>query len=91
MGQVDHHAHAIHFAHDLTAESTQSVVLTRPLGRVADIIVAVMAKSHIHDTHLPVMPDAGDVAPDAYPFSMPMKTAFSPARLAAITSSGVRT
>ena len=52
MGKIDHDAAAVHLVDDLLAELAHAVVGVASTGRVAHIVVAVMAKGDIHDAAL---------------------------------------
>lgn len=48
MGEVDQHPDAVHFAHDFAAKVAQTIVLVLGArGRIANIVVAVVAERHI--------------------------------------------
>ena len=65
MAQVHHHAHAVHLLHDFTPERAQSAVLLIATGRVADVVISIVAERHIDDSALTELPDEREVAPDS--------------------------
>ena len=51
VGEVDQHPDAVHFAHDFPAKVAQTIVLVLGAhGRIANIVVAVVAERHINDS-----------------------------------------
>ena len=48
MTEVHHHTYAVHFPNDLGTEFTHTIVLMVASGRVADVVVTIVAKRHIH-------------------------------------------
>ena len=47
VAEIDHDSMAVHFADDLFAESAHSVVRVATLGRVANVVVAVVAERDV--------------------------------------------
>ena len=53
MAQVNHHACAVHLPNDLMTEITQSAMFMTGFGSgITDVVVSVMAESHIDYTLL---------------------------------------
>ena len=73
VGEIDHHAESVHFGHDFTTESGESSVFgsvgrreslfVEGTGtcRVADFIVAIVAKGGIDDAALAIVRHVGEV------------------------------
>ena len=73
VGEIDHHPHSIHLCHDLTTESGESSVFgsvgrreslfVEGTGtcRVADFIVAIVAKGGIDNAALAIVRHVGEV------------------------------
>ena len=65
MGEVNHHADAVHFLHHFAAKLAQSAVLAVGFARrVADVVVAVVAESDVNHTFAAVSLNVGEVAAD---------------------------
>ena len=67
MAEIDHDAQAIHFVDHLTPEETDAVMRLGALGRITDIVVAIMAKRHIDDATLCEVTQIDDAALDGCP------------------------
>ena len=52
MTEIHHHTHAVHLLDDLGTEFTHTIVLVLATGRVADVVVTIVAKRHIHHSTL---------------------------------------
>ena len=53
MAEVHHHAQAVHLSYHVGTELTYSAVLVAALsGRVADVVVTIVAKGHVHHSPL---------------------------------------
>ena len=52
MAEVYHNTQAVHLADDLTTESTNTIVRLTATGRVADVVVAIVAQRHIDNAAL---------------------------------------
>ena len=48
MTEVHHHTHAVHFLNDLGTEFTHTIVLMVASGRVADVVITIVTKCHVH-------------------------------------------
>ena len=64
MAEVNHHADTVHFGYDLFAELAHTAMFVVATGRVADVVVAVVAECHIDHTPLAEGFDIVDVVAD---------------------------
>ena len=62
MAEIDEDAETVHLGDDLTAEGTDAAMGGGALGRVADIVVAVVAEGHIDDAAVGEMAQSLDGA-----------------------------
>lgn len=61
MAEVDHHAEAIHLVNNLFAKLRHTIMGVVASGRIADVIVAIMAKGDIGYATLDEMLKVGDI------------------------------
>ena len=64
MAHIHHHAQCVHPANHLAPEGTQPAMLCIAACRVADIIVPVVAKRHIHDSEAAEIVEKSQVVTD---------------------------